>query len=139
MNIYKDDMRIILLLQYKREKTTIEKMWLNWLRKSYPSFIDSEDLKNELYNKKYLEDISGWEDKFDENTACYIPRPDNVPVIFRTTLLGEKAIYSNELKSEKTEYLLDKTLVRWGAIIGGIYAVISFVINLFRYVKNNFL
>lgn len=133
-----NDLRIIILLRYKIKITIFEKIWLKWLERSYPSFNGSLDIQNELLNKKYLEDVSGWDCKYDEEKGEFITRPNNIPLILKTTELGEKAIYSKELKSENTEYFLDKTLVRLGAIIGGGYAIISFFIDFFRYIKNNF-
>ncbi|MCT3689527.1 MULTISPECIES: hypothetical protein [Elizabethkingia] len=133
----KDDLYIIYLLRHKKRLTLIDKINLWWLKRSYPSYEDNDKIKYELYKRRYINDLSGYESEQDEYGG-WKERPESIPEIIQTTVLGERAIYSKELKSEKTEHFFDKTIVRWGLLISGIYGIFSFLIDVFRYFINHF-
>lgn len=79
--------------------------------------------------------MSGWESEFIQERAEWTERPKEKSEVIQTSELGEKAIYSKELKSELVEEFFDKTLVRWGLLISGGYGLVSFFIDIFTISK----
>ncbi|AZA49788.1 hypothetical protein EG346_17080 [Chryseobacterium carnipullorum] len=138
MKTFKNDWCIIFLLKYKKFKNIKNRFQLWCLLRSNPSFKEDEDLKVILLNKGYLVDLSGYESQQDPDTGHWLARPSNIPEILQTSKLGEKAVFSSELKSEKSEEFYDKTIVRWGALIGGSYSIYMVGVDFFRYIMDNF-
>jgi len=132
----KNDHLLIYLIEHKKNITYRDKITLRWLKMNNPSYLPSDEVKYELYKRRYIIDESGWETTQDEYGGFTI-RPISIPEIIFTSTVGEKAIYTRELKSETTEDFFDKTFVRIGLVIGSLMGFLSFIINIFRYIKDN--
>lgn len=134
----KNDHLLIYLIEHKKNISFRDKVMLRWIKMSNPSYIESDEIKYELYNRRYIIDESGWETTYDE-FGGYTSRPIDNPEIIFTSHIGEKAIYTRELKSETTEDFFDKTFVRIGLITGSLMGFFSFMMNIFQYIKDNWI
>lgn len=138
MKTFKNDWILIVLLRHMKEKGFFYKRFLKCLERSYPSFEENQEIISYLSDNKYIDDISGYRYVYNANDGSWSERPEDLPPVYETTLIGKKAIFSSELPSEKIEKFLDKGLVRWGAIIGGCYSVYMVAVDLFSYLMDNF-
>lgn len=127
----------IYLLEHKKNINLRDRLMLKWLRRNNPSYVSDDVIKYELYKRKFVYDESDWESEQDE-FGGFSDRPETSPEIIVTTEVGERIIYSRELKSESTEDFFEKTFVRWGVVIGSGYGLISFFVDAFGYIKNSF-
>ncbi|MCX8524837.1 hypothetical protein OF897_13030 [Chryseobacterium formosus] len=134
----KNDHLLIYLIEHKKNITYRDKIILRRIKMDNPSYVESDEVKYELYKRRYIIDESDWESTQDEYGG-FTSRPLDKPEIISTSLLGEKAIYTRELKSETTEDFFDKTFVRIGLVIGSLMGFLSFMINIFRYIKDNWM
>lgn len=126
----KEDFYIIYLIEHLNKKSLRQKIMLYWLKMSYPSYEQNDEIKYEMYKRKYIEDLSGYNSEQDEY-GNFHERPDSIPEVIQTTSIGEKAIFSKELKSEKFEDFFDKTTVRIILVVSSLYGLFSFIKNIF--------
>ncbi len=133
-----NDHLLMFMLKCKRIKSFKDRIFLWWLNRCYPSFRMTDELKYTLLKKGYIKDISNPR-VISDGYGGLIPDPNNESEVLQTTLLGEKVIYTRELKSNIIEDFFDKTFVRVVLIISSIYGFTTFFIKIFRYVKDNFI
>lgn len=113
-------------------------VYLWWLLRGNPSYNFNDDLRSELYHRRYIYDFSGWVSEVDNETGYWEQRPLDRPEVIEITELGRKVIYSRELKSEYTEDFFEKTVVRWAFFVSGIYGMIVGGASIFRFLKDFF-
>jgi len=134
----KNDHLLIYLIEHKKNISFRDRMMLRWIKIDNPSYIESDEVKYELYKRRYIVDESNWESTQDEYGG-FTSRPIDNPEIISTSPIGEKAIYTRELKSETTEDFFDKTFVRLGLVIGSLMGFFSFMLNVILYIKKNWI
>ena len=134
----KNDHLLIYLIEHKKNISFRDRMMLRWIKMDNPSYVESDEVKYELYKRRYIVDESNWESTQDEYGG-FTSRPIDNPEIIFTSPIGEKAIYTRELKSETTEDFFDKTFVRIGLVIGSLMGFFSFMINVILYIKKNWM
>ena len=134
----KNDHLLIYLIEHKKNISFRDKMMLRWIKMNNPSYVESDEIKYELYKRRYIVDESNWEPTQDEYGG-FTARPIDNPEIIFTSAIGKKAIYTRELKSETTEDFFDKTFVRIGLVIGSLMGFFSFMINVILYIKKNWI